>query len=258
MKIGIVGYGYVGQGMTRMFADGGARVFIHDPYRGCSYAKQEVLESDLVVVCVPTPRMDSGACDTSIVQSVVEEFRDARLIVIKSTVEPGTTQRLIDRLGDHIHFSPEYMGEGRNYVPPHYPNPTDARSHPFCIVGGERSQEVLNFFRRVMATSARYVATSATAAELAKYMENAYLATKVAFCNEFARIAAFHGADYNDVRELWLCDARVDPSHTLVFPEQRGFSGKCLPKDLSAIRQASIVSTPLLDAVAKYEVEKKS
>lgn len=256
MKIGIVGYGYVGQGMAITF-DYVAQVFIHDPARGCN-AKQLVLESDLVVVCVPTPRMASGKCDTSIVESVVEEFSAANLIVIKSTVEPGTTQRLIDRFGDHVHFSPEYMGEGRNYVPPHYPSPTDARSHPFCIVGGERPQAVLDYFRRVMATSARYVATNATTAELAKYMENAYLATKVAFCNEFARIAQDHAVNYNEVRELWLCDPRVDPSHTLVFPDQRGFSGKCLPKDLSAIRHASLIETPLLDAVAQYEVENKS
>lgn len=266
MKIGIIGYGYVGKGIERMFEARADWVAVIDPDKQ-RFELTRMLEADIIFVCVPTPRKDGGdLCDTSIVESVVAEWAahcvsSRVLMCIKSTVPPGTTERLIKQHGDHIHFSPEYMGEGGNYVDARYPDPLNPVSHPFCIVGGERADQVLAYFQKVMATSARYIATSATAAEIAKYMENAYLATKVAFCNEFARIADAHGVSYNTVRDLWLCDPRVDPSHTLVFPNQRGFNGKCLPKDLAAIRTAAFaagVETPLLDGVSDYDVGRLS
>jgi UDPglucose 6-dehydrogenase len=262
VKIGIIGYGYVGKGIERMFEARADWVAVIDPAQKRD-DRTRMAEADIIFVCVPTPRKDGGdMCDTSIVESVVAEWAahcasSRVLMCIKSTVPPGTTERLIKLYGDHVHFSPEYMGEGGNYVDARYPDPRNAMSHPFCIVGGHRADQVLAYFQRVMATSARYVATTATAAELAKYMENAYLATKVAFCNEFASIADAHGVPYNTLRDLWLCDPRVDPSHTLVFPNQRGFNGKCLPKDLAAIRMAAFIAgtmTPLLDSVAYYDM----
>jgi len=77
--------------------------------------------------------------------------------------------------------------------------------------------------------------TDARTAELTKYMENAYLALKVAFCNEFCSIAEAYDIDYNELRELWLLDPRIGRSHTYVLPHARGFGGRCLPKDLNAI-----------------------
>lgn len=257
--IGIVGYGYVGKGMARMFEDK-YDIRVYDPHQ-LRYDEQGVNDADLVLICVPTPQRANGGCDVSIVLESIERFKLAKLICIKSTVQPGFTEAMISSYGNHVHFSPEYMGEGGNYVEAKYPDPVDARSHPFCIVGGHRAHDVLDFFRSVMATSARYVATSPTAAELAKYMENSFLATKVAFCNEFASIAAGLGVNYNDIRELWLQDPRIGASHTLVFPEQKGFNGKCLPKDLAAIRFAADLTgtrSPLLDAVAYYDMSAPS
>jgi len=66
-------------------------------------------------------------------------------------------------------------------------------------------------------------------------MENCFYAVKVMFCNEFFDIARVHGVDYNELREIWLADPRISRDHTFVYPDNRGFSGKCLPKDVSAI-----------------------
>lgn len=66
-------------------------------------------------------------------------------------------------------------------------------------------------------------------------MENSYLAAKVTFCNEFYEIASALDVDYNELRELWLADSRIEKTHTFVYPDERGFGGKCLPKDVSAI-----------------------
>ncbi len=66
-------------------------------------------------------------------------------------------------------------------------------------------------------------------------MENAFLAMKVSFCNEMYDIASVLGVDYNELRELWLLDPRIGRSHTFVFPDDRGYGGACLPKDVKAL-----------------------
>ena len=81
--------------------------------------------------------------------------------------------------------------------------------------------------------------TDSSTAELTKYMENCFLALKVTFCNEFYDIAERFGIDYNELRELWLLDPRIGRSHTFVLPDDRGFGGKCLPKDVSAMVQSA-------------------
>lgn len=74
-------------------------------------------------------------------------------------------------------------------------------------------------------------------------MENCFLALKVTFCNEFYDIAERFGIDYNELRELWLLDPRIGRSHTFVLPDDRGFGGKCLPKDVSAMVQSACAAS---------------
>lgn len=83
---------------------------------------------------------------------------------------------------------------------------------------------------------------SALEAELVKYVENSFLATKVAFVNEFYEICGALGANWHTVHEGWLLDPRVGRSHSAVFPDDRGFGGKCLPKDVRAIVEAAASS----------------
>lgn len=236
MKIAIVGHGYVGKGMERLF---GGRFELGIVDAATQPDRSAAAGADLAVVCVPTPESPDGAADISAVEEVVG-WLDAPLIVIKSTVPPGTTDRLAAETGKAIHFSPEYMGEPKWFVPPwKYPDPRRPETHDFVIVGGPRASEVLDFFVAVMSPDTRYTACTAIEAELAKYMENTWFATKVTFCNEFAGIAGAFGVDYKRLRELWLLDPRMDPDHTIVFRNDPGFGGKCLPKDLAAIIAAS-------------------
>lgn len=245
----IIGYGVVGKGMKRLFAS--KHPYIYDPAQGYT----EYIPSDIDIICVPTPQKEDGSCDTSMVEEAVA-MSQAPLILIKSTVPPGTTTALAAKYGKNVCFSPEYMGESSYFTPYwKYPDPTRAETHTFVIVGGEKASEVLNYFMKVMSVDTHYMAVSAEEAELAKYMENNFFATKVAFCNEFYDIAKAWGVDYKKLRELWLLDSRINPNHTLVFEDKRGFGGKCLPKDLSAIIAASKakgVATPLLEAVQAW------
>jgi len=93
----------------------------------------------------------------------------------------------------------------------------------------------MKFFLPKLGPSKVYRQTSARTAELTKYMENTWFCTQVIFANEFARIASSIGVDYLELRELWGLDPRVSKSHTLVFEENPGFGGKCLPKDIKAV-----------------------
>lgn len=237
MKVGIIGHGFVGKAMERLFS-GVAEIGVYDV--AIFPADPKVLAgSDLILICVPTPMGEDGSCDLSAIEDAAEiafAMGGKALICIKSAVSPGTTDKLNhDFSTDVFHVSPEYIGELPNFTPPwDYPDPRDARSHDFVIVGGPRAGEVLDFFQRVMATTARYMACSAVEAELVKRIENAFFATKVTFSNEVAAIAKGYGVDWHRLRELWLLDPRVGRSHTAVFPDRPGYGGKCLPKDLSA------------------------
>lgn len=238
-RVGVIGAaGYVGRGMFAMF-DG------HPSFEAIAVDKlhshlspQDYRGFDLAIVCVPTPSRLDGSCDTSIVEEVCE-LVDAPLVLIKSTVPPGTTERLNIKNAEQwgrFHFSPEYMGEPLNFVPYwRYPDPHRPERHNFCIVGGPQAPAILDYFAKVMGPHARLHSTDTTTAELVKYMENAFFAVKVTFVNEFSRLAHAFDVQWHELRQLWLLDSRVEPDHTHVFANAPGWGGKCLPKDISAI-----------------------
>lgn len=233
-KIAIVGMGIVGTGMYNLFKDQ-FEVIKYD----IGGDKEAVNKCDLAIICVPTNMQEDGTADTSIVDECVS-WIEAPLILIKSTVPPTTTEMLSKKYNKSVCFSPEYMGESKNFTPFwKYADPKEAKMHDFVIVGGDNGSEILNYFMRVMAVDAHYISCTSREAELVKYMENSYFATKVAFCNEFYDIAKVFDIDFKKVREMWLLDSRIDRNHTLVFEWERGFGGKCLPKDTSAIVKAS-------------------
>ena len=96
--------------------------------------------------------------------------------------------------------------------------------------------------------------------EMAKYMENVYLATKVTFCNEFYRLCQNMGVDYHQVREIWTADPRIGTSHTFVYEDNLGYGGSCLPKDIASIKsQAESIGCDmtLIDAVIETNAKLK-
>lgn len=241
-KVAMIGYGYVGKGAFDFFKDRYETIFF-DPHVEGSATKVEANACDLAVVSVPTPMGEDGSCDLSIIEETLDWLKTP-LILIKSTIPPGTTKKLSEKSGKKICFSPEYMGEGGYFVPFwKYPHPKDMKMHSFQIIGGDKdtASAIMDFFVRVMGPDARFHLTDSTTAELVKYMENAFIATKVVFCNEFYNIAKAYGVEYKELRELWLLDERVGRMFSAVFPEKekRGFEGKCLPKDVNAIVKAA-------------------
>ena len=239
-KVAVVGYGYVGKGAYNFFKDNFETIY-YDPHVEGSATKKEINSCDLAVVSVPTPMSEDGSCDLSIIEEALG-WLETPLILIKSTIPPTTTEKLCEKTGKNICFSPEYMGEGGYFVPFwKYAHPKDMKYHSFQIIGGEKetASRIADFFVSVMGPDAKFFITNSVTAELVKYMENAFIATKVLFCNEFYNIARAFGVEYKELRELWLLDKRMGRMFSAVFPDARGFSGKCLPKDVNAIVKAS-------------------
>lgn len=252
-KIGIIGYGVVGQGVHRLLQE--SVTAIYDPYasdesgkvaKGFGYdgtltMKSAFAECDLIVISVMTKENEDGTCDMSVVAGSLEwasQINPKAVFLIKSTSVPSELEEIRDSLGIRLVFSPEYMGESKYFTPFwKYPDPFDMKYHDFQIFGGEPedTSACVDIFIRRMGPHVKFHQTTLKTASLAKYMENIFFAAKVTFCNEMFDIAEAYGVDYNELRELWLLDSRISPMHTAVFPKDRGFGGKCYPKDLHAL-----------------------
>lgn len=247
-SIGVIGWGVVGQGIGRLFGDMVKAIF--DPMRipksneisnKVNIRMEDFKDLDLAIVCVPTPEAKDGSCDTSIVEETLNWLRGIKfkgVVLIKSTIPPTEAVRFKGTSGLRIVFSPEFMGESKYFTPYwKYPDPTDMRTHMWQVFGGVRRNTsfCIDVFKRKMSVDTQYFQTDIVTASLAKYIENGFFASKVTFVNEWYDIAYTYGVDWNELRELWLIDPRINRNHTLVFPRDRGYGGKCFPKDVKAI-----------------------
>jgi UDPglucose 6-dehydrogenase len=228
MRITIAGYGSIGRYVESVFGTG-HQIAPYDPPLGLDNP-DHLVDTDFVFVCVPTQPREDGSCDTSLVEEVVRLANPRVAIVCESTVAVGTTERLIRETGKPLVFVPEYAGEDASHPF------RDSRARRFFIYGGydPHASSVRDLFAAAYPGEANHFIVPPTTAEMVKYMENSFLALKVAFCNEFFDLCQGFGVDYEDARTLWLQDWRIGESHTLVTPE-RGYGGKCLPKDVAAI-----------------------
>ena len=231
LKLTIAGHGSIGHYIEDLFEPLHS-INIYDPPLGFNEA-DTLVDTDFVLICAPTPSNEDGSCNTTIVEQIVDLANPRKAIVCTSTVAIGTTDKLINRTGKSIVFAPEYAGETSEHP---LRNPVN---RDFLIFGGYGSpvDEASSLFENAYCEAGAKVnvlKTKPIQAEITKYMENSFLATKVAFVNEFYDLCTLVGADFDEVRDLWLQDSRVGESHTVVT-EERGFGGKCLPKDTNAV-----------------------
>lgn len=252
MKIGIVGYGHVGKAMHGLFKN----AILYDK---CLHigSKEEINSCDTVFVCVPTPQRADGNCDTSIVEEVLN-WLEVPLIVLRSTVYVGFTDEMMEKSGKEIVFQPEYYGE--TVAHPF----ADLNNRTWLSFGGTKRgiDLAIKTYQTVINSNVRIYQADAKSVEMAKYMENAFLATKVTFCNEMYDIAMALGADYNLVREIWIADPRIGASHTFVYEDNRGYGGSCLPKDIASIttqgNKHGVDTTLLQSVIEKNSIYKKN
>ena len=239
MNVVIVGYGHVGKSVDEMLTKTKAinlkiGIYDKDPSKS-TIDGIDSKEPSIVFICVPTPSRYDGSCVIFAVEESIKLIKNDPLIIIKSTIPPGTTDRLRVKYNKRIVFSPEYIGESAYWSPIDFEkNMSDT---PFVIVGGDLAdvEEAIDFFARIGGPYKKYFRTDAKTAELVKYWVNSFYATKVTFCNEMFEICKKFGVNFYEARDLWLNDERVARGHTMVFKDKRGYSGKCFPKDIKAL-----------------------
>jgi len=227
--IGIMGLGVVGDAARSYFEQTGASLRLYDPKLGLG-SEEAINEAEVVFVCVPTPYLPDRGFDHSAVEDAVSTLQGSKIVVIKSTVLPGTTEAYQARYSQHVFlFNPEFLREAsarQDFVE------ADRQIVGYTAQSRHVAERVL-----ALLPSAPYVATmSAREAELTKYMTNSFLALKVTFANEMYDLATALDIDYNAVREGVAADMRIGDSHLHVLDAgYRGYGGKCLPKDTKAL-----------------------
>ena len=223
-KVTIIGHGWVGKSVHTLFPD----AYIYS--RATSGTKKIANKGEVAFICVPTPPIGEGELDTSIVEECVA-WCQSPLIVIRSTVNPGTCDYLSRKYNKRIIMQPEYLGET-----PQHPL-LDEKSTPFLVIGGSPKdlRILINLYTKVYNANVKIRQVSAYEAEVIKLTENRAIAFKVAQCQELYDVCEKAGIDYYTIRDaVYGDDPRFNLWWTFVFPDKRGLQSKCLPKDVYA------------------------
>jgi len=228
-KIGIVGLGFVGSTLHKYFELQGMKLFFYDKYKKMG-SLEEINLADIVFICVSTPYNKKKGCDLSFVKDACRNVSGEKIIVIKSTVPPGTTQGLQDKYSQHkFLFNPEFLREISAYE--------DFINSDRQIVGfTKKSKGVAHLIMDILPKASYQKIIPTEEAEMIKYMNNTFLATKVIIANEFYNLCIASNIDYEIVKDAVAQDPRINGSHLNIFHEgYRGYGGSCFPKDTNAI-----------------------
>jgi len=239
IKIGIAGYGYVGQAHHEALKQY-YEVLISDPHKG-HYA--DLRHCDCVIICVSTPQAKDGTCDMQNVYDVLNDLKNVP-VLIKSTISLIGWE-YIQRTFRKVSFSPEFLRAESALE--------DFRKNNTILIGGDS----VHFWQEIFLNTMGNINIDVAQPEeliLTKYFRNSFLATKVAFFNEIYDLCKAADIDYETVSRLIALDSRIGSSHTQVT-EDRGFGGHCFPKDVSALlKMAEVLENNLniLEAANNY------
>ncbi|MBI5730480.1 MAG: UDP-glucose/GDP-mannose dehydrogenase family protein [Ignavibacteriales bacterium] len=278
MNLSVIGTGYVGLVSGTCFAEMGNKVIcvdnnhdkldklkkgivpIYEPgleilfYRNIEKKrltftndlKKAVLESEIIMLCLPTPQGEDGSADLKYVFEVADEIGkilkgaatgDFKIIVNKSTVTVGTSEavtKIIEKHGVNnfeVVSNPEFLREGFA---------VDDFMKPDRIVVGARSQKVFDRMRTLYEPFVRQgnpiFEMNPESSEVTKYAANSYLAMRITYMNELANFCEAVGADVEMVRKGMGSDTRI--GKRFLFPGI-GYGGSCFPKDVKALIKTS-------------------
>ena len=233
-KIGIIGNGFVGNSVAFGFSPThDIRVHDKDIKKNLNTI-EEVLECDFIFVCVPTPMNRDGSINLDVVEKALDEVNQKNkkdnVIILKSTMIPGTMGTLIEKYPDlNLVFNPEFLTERTAKL--------DFLTQARIILGGNprHTAKVKELFEeRFM--HCYVIETNTTTAEMIKYMNNVFFASKVSIMNEFKQVCDKVGANWEVALKGFAADQRIGDSHLNVpGPDGKmGFGGSCFPKDINA------------------------
>lgn len=244
MTVSIVGVGFVGSALSALFTD----AVLFDRFKRFPTTREQVNQTDVAFLCLPTPNREDGTCDTSAIEEVMS-WIETPIIVLRSTVTPGTTASLVMKYPQKtILYMPEFLREKTAVQ--------DTLKPSRIVIAGphEAGTKVLSLMYERLGHYPPTQVTDYKTAELVKLATNAYLSMKVGFVNELHQIASFYHIDWDLFKDAFLLDSRIGNSH--MDPNGTGgFGGHCFPKDITMlVKTADTIGTPapLLKAVKGY------
>lgn len=234
--VGIIGYGFVGQATGTGFATSkNNKVYWFDKFKESPNSLEEVIEnSEFIFICLPTPMFrDYSGQDISIVEGVLEEIapklsETKKILIIKSTVLPGTTQKFQDKYPEvNFAMNPEFLTQ--NKANEDFLNPARTVIGVRERVIGDRLKQL---YETILPKDQKYFITGITEAEVIKYMSNVTLASKVLLANEFYELSEKIGTNYKEIYKAVEADPRIGMHLNVPGPDgDLGFGGACFPKD---------------------------
>jgi UDPglucose 6-dehydrogenase len=245
MKIGIIGNGFVGSSVAFGFSpqtgcDAEVKIYDKDETKSTHTLSEVVTGSDYIFLSVPTPSNQDGSISLDILFDVFKDIDDVidyeddcqPVILLRSTVTPGTTEKIqIKYPKIHIVFNPEFLTERSAKF--------DFINQSRFIVGGSwgDTTKIEQLYQWRFGETTPVIKTNYQTAEMIKYMNNCFFATKVSFLNEMYQIADACGVDWDMAIEGFVRDGRIGHSHMNVpGPDGKlGFGGSCFPKDVNAL-----------------------
>jgi len=252
MRIGIIGFGYVGQAIWWSYQYK-AELVIRDPKLVDSASLDQLASCDAIFVCVPSPSTEDGHCDTAILEDTLKELLFVNInkqipIISKVTAPPSVYARLQEEYPNLV-YCPEFLTAANNVA--------DYANSNYFILGGDydwcvKARAVIQL--GIQLVHDQFTIVNIKTAAMYKYMMNSYLATKVTFMNDFKLLADAEGVEWTDLKYLSTTDKRIGNTHMDVpGPDaQYGWGGGCFPKDVAAIIMEAIdlgVDFELLDRV---------
>ena len=247
-KIGVIGNGFVGGAVKFGFSpqtgcDAEVRVYDINPSKSTHTIEETVNKSDFIFLSVPTPANKDGSINTDILRKALSDIENAHngekenSILIRSTVVPGTTWSLQESFPNlNLLFNPEFLTErSANF---------DFINQSRFIIGSsgqpyneEKSNQLTELFKQRFGNTIAVLQTTYETAEMIKYMNNCFFATKGSFMNEMYQIAEKIDANWDEAVSGFVSDGRIGHSHLGVpgHDGKFGFGGSCFPKDVQAM-----------------------
>lgn len=241
--IGFIGQGFIGKNYADDFEHRGYRVVRYTRGPKFSKNKDKIKECGMVFIAVPTPTTPAGF-DYSIVREVLPLVGKGKTAVIKSTILPGTTEKLQKEFPDiFVLHSPEFLRERSAAYDAAHPDRTIVGIPKDSAEFRKKAADVLAVLPKAPYASVMRVRE----AELVKYAGNGLLYLKVVFANLLYDLAEKVGADWGHVRDAVAADPRIGKSHLEPVHEGgRGAGGHCFIKDFAAfsLLHEKLVSDP--------------